>query len=77
MVVLDPKRNMVPEKVRHVHLMGICGTGMGALAGMLQSAGFQVTGSDAKVYPPMSDFLAVARDPGGQRLPARKSFASA
>jgi UDP-N-acetylmuramate: L-alanyl-gamma-D-glutamyl-meso-diaminopimelate ligase len=58
MVVLDPKLNVVPEKVRHVHLMGICGTGMGALAGMLQSAGFHVSGSDANVYPPMSDFLA-------------------
>ena len=58
MVVLDPKLNRVPEKVRHVHLMGICGTGMGALAGMLQAHGFQVSGSDANVYPPMSDFLA-------------------
>lgn len=58
MVVLDPKRNRVPEKIRHVHLMGICGTGMGALAGMLQSRGYTVTGSDANVYPPMSDFLA-------------------
>ncbi|MEJ2689482.1 MAG: Mur ligase family protein, partial [Deltaproteobacteria bacterium] len=57
MVVLDPMYNRVPEKVRHVHLMGICGTGMGALAGMLQSEGLQVTGSDANVYPPMSDFL--------------------
>lgn len=38
--------------------MGICGTGVGALAGMLQKAGFRVTGSDQHVYPPMSDFLA-------------------
>lgn len=38
--------------------MGICGTGVGALAGMLKSAGYTVTGSDQQVYPPMSDFLA-------------------
>lgn len=37
--------------------MGICGTGMGALAGMLKDSGYDVTGSDTGVYPPMSDFL--------------------
>src|SRR5579885_861365 len=31
---------------------------MASLAGMLQERGFRVTGSDAAVYPPMSDFLA-------------------
>ncbi len=40
-----------------LHLIGICGSGMGSLAGMLQQRGFRVTGSDANVYPPMSDFL--------------------
>ncbi|MDI6797912.1 MAG: UDP-N-acetylmuramate:L-alanyl-gamma-D-glutamyl-meso-diaminopimelate ligase, partial [Desulfatibacillaceae bacterium] len=35
----------------------VCGTGMGALAGMLMDEGFCVTGSDANVYPPMSTFL--------------------
>jgi UDP-N-acetylmuramate: L-alanyl-gamma-D-glutamyl-meso-diaminopimelate ligase len=50
--------NFFPARVHHVHLMGICGTGMGALAGMLKASGFQVTGSDQNVYPPMSDFLA-------------------
>ena len=43
---------------RHVHLIGICGTAMASLAGMLQQRGFRVTGSDNAVYPPMSDFLA-------------------
>jgi UDP-N-acetylmuramate: L-alanyl-gamma-D-glutamyl-meso-diaminopimelate ligase len=43
---------------KHIHLIGICGTAMASLAGMLQQRGFQVTGSDAAVYPPMSDFLA-------------------
>ncbi|MDF1614014.1 UDP-N-acetylmuramate:L-alanyl-gamma-D-glutamyl-meso-diaminopimelate ligase [Desulfurivibrio dismutans] len=54
---LDPALNCPPPGVRHVHLMGIGGTGMAALAGMLQEAGWQVSGSDRKVYPPMSDYL--------------------
>ena len=45
-------------KQRHIHLIGICGTAMASLAGMLQQRGFRVTGSDAAAYPPMSDFLA-------------------
>ena len=55
---LDPAANRLPAAVRRVHLMGICGTGMGALAGMLQEAGYEVDGADENVYPPMSDFLA-------------------
>jgi UDP-N-acetylmuramate: L-alanyl-gamma-D-glutamyl-meso-diaminopimelate ligase len=42
---------------KHIHLIGICGTAMASLAGMLQQRGFKVTGSDAAAYPPMSDFL--------------------
>jgi UDP-N-acetylmuramate: L-alanyl-gamma-D-glutamyl-meso-diaminopimelate ligase len=42
---------------KHIHLIGICGTAMASLAGMLKQKGFQVTGSDAAAYPPMSDFL--------------------
>ncbi len=38
--------------------MGICGTGMGSFAGLLQAAGYDVRGSDENVYPPMSDKLA-------------------
>lgn len=45
-------------KPKHIHLIGICGTAMASLAGMLKQRGFQVTGSDAASYPPMSDFLA-------------------
>jgi UDP-N-acetylmuramate: L-alanyl-gamma-D-glutamyl-meso-diaminopimelate ligase len=41
-----------------VHLIGICGTGMGALAGLLKAAGYNVRGSDAHPYPPMSTELA-------------------
>jgi UDP-N-acetylmuramate: L-alanyl-gamma-D-glutamyl-meso-diaminopimelate ligase len=43
---------------RHIHLIGICGTAMASLAGMLKQRGFKVTGSDTAAYPPMSDFLA-------------------
>ena len=43
---------------KHIHLIGICGTAMASMAGMLQTRGFRVTGSDAAAYPPMSDFLA-------------------
>jgi UDP-N-acetylmuramate: L-alanyl-gamma-D-glutamyl-meso-diaminopimelate ligase len=39
------------------HLIGICGTAMASLAGMLQARGHRVTGSDANVYPPMSTML--------------------
>lgn len=38
----------------HYHLIGIAGTAMASLAGLLKSAGHTVTGSDENVYPPMS-----------------------
>ncbi|HXV60066.1 MAG TPA: UDP-N-acetylmuramate:L-alanyl-gamma-D-glutamyl-meso-diaminopimelate ligase [Vicinamibacteria bacterium] len=41
-----------------LHLLGICGSAMASLAGLLQSQGYRVTGSDQDVYPPMSDVLA-------------------
>jgi UDP-N-acetylmuramate: L-alanyl-gamma-D-glutamyl-meso-diaminopimelate ligase len=43
-----------------IHLIGICGTGMGSLAGLLAEAGHQVRGSDENVYPPISTMLARA-----------------
>src|SRR5256885_9802580 len=46
---------MSPNK--HIHLIGICGTAMASLGGMLAERSFRVTGSDAAAYPPMSDFL--------------------
>jgi UDP-N-acetylmuramate: L-alanyl-gamma-D-glutamyl-meso-diaminopimelate ligase len=45
------------SRVRRVHLIGVCGTGMGSFAGMLKAAGHEVTGSDENVYPPMSTQL--------------------
>jgi UDP-N-acetylmuramate: L-alanyl-gamma-D-glutamyl-meso-diaminopimelate ligase len=46
------------EKVRRVHFIGICGTAMASLAAMLKDRGYEVSGSDESVYPPMSGFLA-------------------
>ncbi len=40
-----------------IHLVGICGTGMGSLACLLQEAGHEVRGSDENVYPPISTML--------------------
>src|SRR5437762_7172137 len=42
---------------KHIHLIGMCGTAMASLAGMLRQRGFRVSGSDAAAYPPMSVFL--------------------
>ncbi|RJP87290.1 MAG: UDP-N-acetylmuramate:L-alanyl-gamma-D-glutamyl-meso-diaminopimelate ligase [Desulfobacteraceae bacterium] len=53
--------NAIPVNVQKIHLIAVCGTGMGALACMLKDLGYAVTGSDANVYPPMSTFL---RDKG-------------
>jgi UDP-N-acetylmuramate: L-alanyl-gamma-D-glutamyl-meso-diaminopimelate ligase len=55
---MDTKNNRIPAEVRRIHLIGVCGTAMGALACMLKDLGYKVTGSDQKVYPPMSRFLA-------------------
>jgi UDP-N-acetylmuramate: L-alanyl-gamma-D-glutamyl-meso-diaminopimelate ligase len=56
---------------KHIHLIGICGTAMASLAGMLKQRGFLVTGSDAAAYPPMSDFLAELGIPVAQPFDAR------
>src|SRR6202158_3989683 len=49
--------NLSTRKPKHIHLIGICGTAMASLAGMLQERGFRVTGSDAAAYSPVSTFL--------------------
>ncbi len=49
--------NRIPESVKKIHMIAVCGTAMGALALMLKDMGYEVTGSDNNVYPPMSDFL--------------------
>ncbi|HEX5354136.1 MAG TPA: UDP-N-acetylmuramate:L-alanyl-gamma-D-glutamyl-meso-diaminopimelate ligase [Rhodanobacteraceae bacterium] len=40
-----------------IHLLGICGTFMGGIAALARELGMDVEGSDANVYPPMSDQL--------------------
>ena len=42
---------------KHVHVIGIGGSAMAPLAGMLRESGYRVTGSDAGVYPPASTLL--------------------
>ena len=56
-IKLLPRLNRIPDNLHHIHLMGICGTGMASLAGILKERGFSVTGSDRNSYPPMSHFL--------------------
>ncbi|HXM90617.1 MAG TPA: UDP-N-acetylmuramate:L-alanyl-gamma-D-glutamyl-meso-diaminopimelate ligase, partial [Candidatus Dormibacteraeota bacterium] len=41
----------------HIHVIGIGGSAMAPLAGMLRERGFRVTGSDSGVYPPASTLL--------------------
>src|SRR3954470_11762828 len=43
--------------VKKVYLIGIGGTAMASLAGMLKERGYEVAGSDEHVYPPMSTYL--------------------
>ena len=49
--------DQVTTAPRHIHLIGICGTAMASLAGLLQLEGYRITGSDKAAYPPMSDLL--------------------
>ncbi len=41
----------------HIHILGICGTFMGGLAVIARQLGYEVSGSDQNVYPPMSTQL--------------------
>jgi len=63
MITLEDSLNFSPKKLNHIHIMGICGSGMAALAGMLQKSGYTITGSDNHVYPPMSAFLSSLKIP--------------
>ena len=45
------------SSTKHLHFIGIAGTAMGSTAAALHDLGYQITGSDEKVYPPMSDVL--------------------
>src|SRR6201996_9763069 len=63
--------NSATHVTKHIHLIGICGTAMASLAGMLQARGHRVTGSDAAAYPPMSDLLAA------MKIPVKQPYAAA
>jgi UDP-N-acetylmuramate: L-alanyl-gamma-D-glutamyl-meso-diaminopimelate ligase len=54
---MNNEPSVVLSPPSHIHLIGICGTGMGALAGLLKARGFSVSGSDAHAFPPMSTAL--------------------
>jgi UDP-N-acetylmuramate: L-alanyl-gamma-D-glutamyl-meso-diaminopimelate ligase len=54
-IAADPFRERTAHM--HVHLIGVSGTGMGSLAGLLRKAGHHVSGSDTAFYPPMGDAL--------------------
>ena len=63
----DPRPNLAPgnpfsadspSKPLNIHVVGVCGTGMGSLAGLLRELGHQVSGSDTAFDPPMGPALA-------------------
>lgn len=56
------------EGVVRIHMIAVCGTGMGSLAGMLKAQGHDVDGCDSALYPPMSDALTA------YGIKARKGF---
>ena len=46
------------SEIKSVHFVGVCGTAMASTAAAVKAKGYDVTGSDQNVYPPMSTFLA-------------------
>jgi len=46
--------------MKHVHILGICGTFMAGIAQLAKALGYHVTGSDENIYPPMSTQLAAS-----------------
>ncbi len=56
--------------IEHIHMIGIGGSAMAPLAGMLAERDYRVTGSDTGVYPPASTLL------GSLRVPWRAGFAA-
>jgi UDP-N-acetylmuramate: L-alanyl-gamma-D-glutamyl-meso-diaminopimelate ligase len=54
----DARIARIPAQVSHIHLLGIAGSAMAALAGMLAGRGFRVTGSDSQFYEPAASQLA-------------------
>ncbi len=53
----DLEKSDFMQKNMDIHILGICGTFMGGVAVLARQAGFNVSGADANVYPPMSTQL--------------------
>jgi UDP-N-acetylmuramate: L-alanyl-gamma-D-glutamyl-meso-diaminopimelate ligase len=53
----DARLARVPPALRHIHLIGVAGSAMAALAGMLSARGYRVTGSDNQLYEPTASLL--------------------
>ncbi len=53
----DARLARVPPTLRHIHLIGVAGSAMAALAGMLSARGYRVTGSDNQLYEPTASLL--------------------
>ncbi|MBN1947613.1 MAG: hypothetical protein JW797_18240 [Bradymonadales bacterium] len=71
MTAVNPRPTpALPTRFHRVHLIGICGTAMAALAGMLKERGYLVSGSDTMAYPPVSDLLA------GWGIPIQAGFSA-
>ena len=72
MLTENPENNRIPEKIEHIHLMGICGTGMGSLAGMLKEQGFRLSGIGSGGLSAHEHLSFRFRDSGygGLRIPA-------
>ncbi|HQS02843.1 MAG: UDP-N-acetylmuramate:L-alanyl-gamma-D-glutamyl-meso-diaminopimelate ligase [Halothiobacillaceae bacterium] len=49
--------------MKKIHILGIAGTFMGSLAQLAKAMGFEVSGRDHAIYPPMSDQLEKAGIP--------------
>lgn len=49
-------------KGSHIHISGVCGTGMASVLQLLKEKGFYVTGSDKAFYPPMGDVVRKTAD---------------
>jgi UDP-N-acetylmuramate: L-alanyl-gamma-D-glutamyl-meso-diaminopimelate ligase len=61
----------IPATIRHIHLIGVAGSAMAALAGMLSARGYRVTGSDNQLYEPTASLLK------GLRIDIRHSYDAA
>ena len=57
----DARLVRIPKSIHHVHLIGVAGTAMAALAGMLVGRGFRVSGSDNQFYEPTASLLRGSR----------------